>query len=103
MNNVLVNTERNEKEAIVEWLTRFMFEMINATNTKDCSWPGYIHALVLSKMLKIRIVIASNYWMGLKGGWFDPNNDFLMTSAQGFQTPYQVRRPKIKKHVTCIE
>jgi hypothetical protein len=51
-NNVLVNTEEGDKEAIVIWVTCFMYEMINATNTKDGSWPGDIHALVLSKMLK---------------------------------------------------
>jgi hypothetical protein len=31
--------------------------MINATNTKEGSWPGETHAFVLSKMLKIRIVM----------------------------------------------
>jgi hypothetical protein len=76
--------------------------MINATNTKDGSWPGKIHALVLSKMLKIRIVIICNYWMGLEG-WLDTDNVLLVTSLQDFQTPYQVRHPKIKKHVTCIK
>jgi hypothetical protein len=49
--------------------------MINATNTKEGSWPGEIHGLVLSKMLKIRIVIVGNYWMGLEG-WFYTDNFF---------------------------
>ena len=57
-------------------MTCFIFEMINATNTKDGSWPGDIHALVLSKMLKIRIVIVSNYWMGFEQGWFDTDHAF---------------------------
>jgi hypothetical protein len=69
-NNVLVKTKQTHKENIVKWMTCFIFEMINATNIKDGSWPGEIHALVLSKMLNIRIVIVSNYWMGLEG-WFD--------------------------------
>jgi hypothetical protein len=30
-----MNTEQHEKEAIVEWVTRNVYEMINATNTKD--------------------------------------------------------------------
>jgi hypothetical protein len=59
--NVLLNMEEGDKEAIVECLTHFIYEMINATNTTDGLWPGDIHALVLSKMLKIRIVIVSNY------------------------------------------
>jgi hypothetical protein len=61
MNNVLVKTEQTQKEDIVKWVTCFIFEMINVTNTKDGSWPGETHALVLSKMLKIRIVIVTNY------------------------------------------
>jgi hypothetical protein len=35
-NLVLVNTEQSQTEAFVEWVTRFIYEMINATNTKDC-------------------------------------------------------------------
>ncbi len=41
-----MNTEEGDKEAIVEWVTCFIYEMINATNTTDGSWPGDIHALV---------------------------------------------------------
>jgi hypothetical protein len=63
--NVLVNTEEEDKEAIVEWVTRFVYEMIKATNTTDGSWPGDIHALVLSKMLKIEVIVSNN-WMGLE-------------------------------------
>jgi hypothetical protein len=102
-NKIMVNKEQNLKEYIVKWVTCFIFEMINATDTKDGSWPGGIHALVLNKiMLKIRIVIVNNFWVRLEG-WFDTDSVFLMTSFQDFQTPYQVRHPKIKKHVTCIE
>jgi hypothetical protein len=102
-NHVLVNTKQNQKEAIVKWVTCFIYEMINATNTKDGSWSGDIHALVLSKILKIRIVIVSNYWKGFEEGWFDTDCAFFMTSFQDFQTPCQVQHPKIKEHVTCIE
>ncbi len=98
-----MNRGEEDKEAIVEWVTCFIYEMINATNTTDGSWPGGIHALVLSKMLKIRIVIVSNYWMGFEEeGWFDTDQAFLMTPFQIIQTPCQVQHPKIKKHVTCI-
>ncbi len=83
-NNVLVKTEQTHKENIVKWVTCFIFEIINATNTKDGSWPGEIHALVLSKMLKIRIVIVSNYWMGLEG-WFDTDCSlFLRHHSRSF-------------------
>jgi hypothetical protein len=93
-NLVLVNAEEEAKKAIVEWVTPFIYEMINATNTTDGSWPGDIHALVLSKMLKIRIVIVSNYWKGFD--WFDTDQAFFMTLFQDFQTPCQVQHPKIK-------
>jgi hypothetical protein len=65
------------KEDIVKWVNRFIYEMINATNTTDGSWPGDIHALVLSKMLKIRIFIVSKYWKGLEEGWFDTDQVFF--------------------------
>jgi hypothetical protein len=44
--NVFVNTKQNVKKDIVKWMNFFMYEMINATNTTDGSWPGDIHALV---------------------------------------------------------
>ncbi len=75
--------------------------MINATNTKDGSWPGDIHALVLSKMLKIRIVIVSNYWMGLD--WFDTDHAFFDDVTIGLSDTMSIQHPKIKKHVIFIE
>jgi hypothetical protein len=99
-NNFLVKTEQTLEEDIVKWVTHFLFEMINTANTKDGSWPGEIYALVLSKMLKIRIVIVSNYWMGLEG-WFGTDSAFFI--LHDFKTPYQVQHPKIKKHLTCIK
>jgi hypothetical protein len=44
-NKILVNMEQNQKNDIVKRVTRFMLEMINATNTKEGLWPGDIHAL----------------------------------------------------------
>ncbi len=75
--NVLVNMEQNLKENIVKWVICFIFERINTTNTMDGSWPGDIHALILSKMLKIRIVIVSNYCIGFKENWFDTDQAFF--------------------------
>ncbi len=95
--NVLVNTEEGDKEAIVEWMTCFIYEMINATNTTDGSWPGDIHALVLSKMLKIRIVIVSNYWKGLD--WFDTDQAFFDDIISGLSDNMSSPAPKDQK--TC--
>jgi hypothetical protein len=97
-NNVPLNMKQSQKKAIVEWVTRFLFEMINATNTKDGSWPGDIHALVLSKMLKIRIVIANNFWMGLKG-WFDTDCAFFDDITSGLSDTMLSPAPKDQK--TC--
>jgi hypothetical protein len=47
--------------------------MINATITMDGSWPGEVHALVLSKILKVRIVIVQNNYDGLVHS-FDSDN-----------------------------
>jgi hypothetical protein len=95
--NVLVNTEEGDKEAIVKWVTCFIYEMINATNTMDGSWPGDIHALVLSKMLKIRIVIVSNYWKGLD--WFDTDQFFFDDVISGLSDTMSSPAPKDQK--TC--
>jgi hypothetical protein len=97
-NKVLENTEQNQKKKIVKWVTRFIFEMNNATNTKDGSWPGEIHALVLSKMLKIRVFIFSNYWMGLEG-WFDTDNPFFDDITSGLLDTISSPAPKDQK--TC--
>jgi hypothetical protein len=93
--DVLVNTEEGDKEAIVKWVTCFIYEMINATNTTDGSWPGDIHALVLSKMLKIRIVIVSNYWKGLD--WFDTDQAFFDNVISGLSDTMSSPSPKDQK------
>ncbi len=67
---VRLKTEKSKNKGIVKWINNFIFEMINATKTKDGSWPGEAHALVLSKMLRVRIVIVQNNYDGLMG-WFD--------------------------------
>ncbi len=97
--NVLVNTEEGDKEAIVKWVNCFTYEMINATNTSDGSWPGDIHALVFSKMLKIRIVIVSNYWKGLEEGWFDTDQAFFDFVISDLSDTMSSPAPKDQK--TC--
>ncbi len=93
-----MKTKHTQKEAIVEWVTCFIYEMINTTNTKDGSWPGDIHALVLSKMLKIRIVIVNNFWMGFEG-WFDTDNTFFDDIISGLSDTISSQAPKDQK--TC--
>ncbi len=97
-----MNVEEEAKEAIVEWVTCFIFKMINATNTTDGSWPGDIHALVLSKMLKIRIGIVGNYWMGLEEGWFDTDCAFFDHVISELSDTMSSPEPKDQKRVTCI-
>jgi len=50
-------------------MNKFIFNMINATKTTDGSWPGEIHALVLSKMLGVSIDIVQNNYDGLVGSF----------------------------------
>ncbi len=94
-----MNMAQNLKEAIVKWVNCFKFEMINATNTTDGSWPGDIHALVLSKMLKIGIVIVSNYWKELEEGWFDTDQAFFYCEIPQLSDTMSSPAPKDQK--TC--
>jgi hypothetical protein len=59
----------------------FIFDMINTTKTEDGSWPGEAHPLVLSKMLRVRIVIVQNNYNGLIGV-FD-SDDWIFEGIQG--------------------
>jgi len=57
-------------------MNKFIFDMINATTITDGPWPGVVHALVLSKMLIVRIVIVQNNYDGLAHS-FDSDNWFF--------------------------
>jgi hypothetical protein len=73
--------------------------MINATNTKDGSWPGEIHALVLSKMVKIRIVFIDYVWTGLETR-FDSDYDIgSILITPGLSDA--ISRPAPKDQNTC--
>ncbi len=63
--------------------------MINATKTTDGSWPGEVHALVLSKMLKVRIVIVQNNYDGFARSFVIVIIVFLraLRAPQDFQKP----------------
>jgi hypothetical protein len=60
VDRVRLKTEESKNKGIVKWMNNFIFKMINGTKTKDDSWPGEAHALVLSKMLRVRSVIVQN-------------------------------------------
>jgi hypothetical protein len=64
---VRLKTEDSQNKGVVKWMNNFIFKMINATKTMDGSWPGEAHTLVLSKMLRLRIVIVQNNYYGLMG------------------------------------
>jgi hypothetical protein len=42
------------------WVIKFMTEIINALHTKNDKWPSEAHALILSFMFKIRIIIIQD-------------------------------------------
>jgi hypothetical protein len=72
-NNVLVKMEKTKKENVVKLMNRFISDMINASLT---TWPGEIHALVLSKILYIRIVFINNSWNGFQE-YYDTDCGFV--------------------------
>jgi hypothetical protein len=80
--NVLVNTEEGDKEAIVEWVTHFIYEMINATNTTDGSWQVTFMPLYWARCSKLDLsllVTTGRDWAELI-----LIRLFLMTSFQDF-------------------
>jgi hypothetical protein len=66
---VRLKTKNRQNKFIVKWMNYFIFDMINTTKTEDGSWPGEIHALVLSKMLGVSIDIVQNNYDGLVGSF----------------------------------
>jgi hypothetical protein len=82
-------------------MNNFIFEMINTTKTKDGSWPGEAHALVLSKMLRVRIaiVIVQNNYNGLKD-WFDSDNWIFEEDHPGLTETMLRKEPNRQK--TCF-
>jgi hypothetical protein len=72
---VRLETKKSQNKGIVKWMSYFIFDMINTTTTKDGSWPGEAHTLVLNKMPRVRSVIVQNNYNGLMGlidsdNWF---------------------------------
>ncbi len=74
--------------------------MINATKIKDGSWPGEVHALVLSKILRVRTVIVQNNYNGLMES-FDSDN-WIFDGAPGTSCLSETMRRKAPKgQKTC--
>jgi hypothetical protein len=98
IDRVRLKTEESKNKGIVKWMNNLIFKMINATKTKDGSWPGEAHAIVLSKMLRVRIVIAQNNYNGLKG-WFDSDDWFFEAIHPGLTETIQKKSTRRSKNV----
>jgi hypothetical protein len=83
-------------------MNNFIFKMINTTKTKDGSWPGKVHALVLSKMLRVRIVIVQINYNGLKS-WFDSDNWIFEEDHPGLSETMRRKAPKGQVNVTYFK
>jgi hypothetical protein len=53
----------------LNWIATFISEMINATPDPNCSWPGDVHAFILSKLIQTNIVMVDNLSIGLKASF----------------------------------
>jgi hypothetical protein len=85
-------------------MNKFIFDMINATKTTDGSWPGEAHALVLSKMLKVRIAIVQNNYYGLTGLFDSDKWIFEGTPGLSELSETMLRKaPNGRKHVTYFK
>jgi hypothetical protein len=79
----------------------FIFKMINTTKPKDGSWPGEVHELVLSKMLRVRIVIFQNNYNGLTG-LFDTDN-LIFEGTPGLSETMLRKAPNSRKKRYLIQ
>jgi hypothetical protein len=93
---VRLKTDESNNKGIVKWMNNFIFKMINATKTKDGSWPDEAHALVLSKMIRVRIVIVQNNYNGLKG-LFDSDNWIFVEDNPGLSETMLRKAPNGQK------
>ena len=99
---VILKTEESKNNGIAKWMNNFIFKMINTTKTKDGSWPGEAHALVLSKMLRVRIAIVQNNYNGLKD-WFDSDNWIFEEDHPGLSETMRRKAPKGQVNVTYFK
>ena len=66
INKIVKNFSDEEiKVESLNWIATFISEMINATPDPNCSWPGDVHALILSKLIQTNIVMVDNLLKGL--------------------------------------
>ncbi len=94
---VMLKTETSKNKGIVKWMNNFVFDMIKVTLTGGGSWPGEVHALVLSKMLRLRIVIVQNDYNGLTS-LFD-SDDWIFEGPPGLSKTMLRKAPNGQK--TC--
>jgi hypothetical protein len=102
VDRVRLKTEDSKNKGIVKWMNNFIFKMIKATKTKDGSWPGEAHALVLSKMLRVRIVIVQNNYNGFKG-WFDSDNWIFEEVHPGLTETMSRKAPNRQKTCSLLQ
>jgi hypothetical protein len=91
-------TKEKPEQKNVKWMNYFIFNMINATKPENGSWPGEVHSLVLSKMLRVRIVIVQNNYNVLTG-LFDSDNWIFEEGHPGLSETMLRKAPNCQ--ITC--
>jgi hypothetical protein len=75
-------------------IATFISEMINATPDPNCSWPGDVHALILSKLIQTNIVMVDNLLKGLTSS-FDTSGYLEMFLFGDFISHCTKRKKKL--------
>jgi len=92
INKIVKNFSDEEiKVESLNWIATFISEMINATPDPNCSWPGDVHALILSKLIQTNIVMVDNLSKGLISS-FDTSGYIEMFSLVILSAAAQIGR-----------
>ena len=75
----------------LNWIATFISKMINATPDPNCSWPGDVHALILSKLIQTNIVMVDNLSKGLISS-FDTSGYIEMFNSEILSAAAQIGR-----------
>jgi len=87
----LIKMEKQKREKVEKWIKRFIFDMIKASKH---TYPGEVHAFVMSKILNIKIVFIQNHWNGLEAR-LDTDNFFV--SEEGLSDILTIKAPTDRK------
>jgi hypothetical protein len=85
------NSDEEIKVQLLNWVATFISEMINATPDSNCSWPGDVHALILSKLIQTNIVMVDNLSIGLKAS-FDTSGYIELFNLEIVSAAAQIKR-----------